>query len=311
MNQYLELFVLEGISFMPTKHGKFAFRICRSICEDKFVIFLTIVVLIVTFMFQSHTSFAASSSMKASQIPLGGYCSNPHPHCYAEQYWHGGTPGAFTQIEPYGPLTCYGCSGFIDNEMWFADNTSSQCTSTAYGGCWVESGISTWSANDPNSCNQGTDSTCLFWADNRPGSGGLHEHRLFNFGPDGVDLSPYYVDVALFNTNGAMFSGSTWTINADVYNASNTLIASTSGTSTYNTMSPDYITIGSELSNSGATAASNYFAYNEWETTGGQWPYQTNPGQNGSTNAPPNGFWTTNPYNGTGNIGGVYLTYDN
>lgn len=296
---------------MPIKHEKVVHCIAKSICEREFRILIALFVLISAFVLQSHSSFAATSSMNTSHIPLGGYCSNPSPHCYAEQYWHGAIPGSFTQIEPFGALNCQGCTGFIDNEMWLADNNSSQCTSTVEGGCWVEAGISTWPANNPNSCNQGTDSTCLFWADNRFGSGGYHEHPFYNFGRDGVDLTPYYVTIALFNTNGASLSGSTWTVNADVYNADNSLVASTTGTSTHNTMAPAYITIGSELSNSGATAGDFYFAYNEWESVSGQWPYQTNPGINGSTNPPPNGYWSTVPCNCSGNIGGVYLTYDN
>jgi hypothetical protein len=295
---------------MPAKRENLSLRSLGSIREDRFTIFLTTVILIVAFMFQTQTSFAASSSRDGSQIPLGSYCSNPNPHCYAEIYWAGAVPGSFTQLEPFGPLKCFGCSGFINNEMWLADNNSSQCTSTASGGCWVESGIATYPSNEPDSCNRGADSTCLFWADSRAGSGGYHEHPLYNFGPDGVDLTPYYVNIALFNTNGAQLSGSTWTVNADVYNSSNTLVASTTGTSTNNPMAPRYITIGSELSDSRGWAANNYFAYNEWENGNGQWPYQTSAGYNGSTNSPPYGQWTSVPCNCSGNIGGVYLTYD-
>src|SRR5689334_18032396 len=96
---------------------------------------------------------------------LTGFCSNPfvvngYAHCYAERTWTGYTGGAYVLINPTGALKCIGCAnnattpGFIDNEMWF----------TGDNGHWVEVGISTWPANDPNSCNAGHDSTCGFWA---------------------------------------------------------------------------------------------------------------------------------------------------
>jgi hypothetical protein len=105
---------------------------------------------------------AASKSMMSPQIPWSGYCNDPSPHCYAVDNWQGHTGGTSTLINPYGALSCYGCGGFIDNETWFTDPNSSQCTSDSQGACWVEAGVSTWPANDKNNCKQGYDSTCLF-----------------------------------------------------------------------------------------------------------------------------------------------------
>lgn len=193
--------------------------------------------------------------------------------------------------------------------MWFADTSSSQCT--GIGGCWVESGISTWPANDPNSCHQGYDSVCLFFADNRPNPGSYHEHPLYYFGLDGIDLTPYYVIVEIKNHNSNSSSGVTWDVSDSVFKNGN-FITRPSGQSTNNNMNTSNITVGSELS---ATVGSSsegdiYSAYNQWLTSIGTWVYQTTTGKNGSTNPPPSGYWYVAPCNCSGNTGGLYLTYD-
>lgn len=281
-----------------------------SVVRDKGSIFLILAILLGVFLFQASPVSAARFSTKSSNMQMGGYCSNPSPHCYNEVYWIGSLPGSYTQLEPYGALKCQNCSGFIDNEMWLADYTSSQCSSSSNGACWIESGISTWPANESNSCHPGTDSTCLFWADNRPGSGGYHEHSLFNFGSDGVDLTPYSINVTLYNDAGSSYHGSTWDVSTSVFDNGSD-VSDGFGQSTNNSMSPSYMIIGSELSNSGATAGNNYFDYSEWESGSGSWNYQKNAGDNGSTNSPPDGYWVTKPCSCTGNTGGTYVTYDN
>lgn len=242
-------------------------------------------------------------------VPLTGYCNNPSPHCYATRDWFGHTGGSNTLINPYGPLNCQGCSAFIDNETWFSDTSSSQCVNLAFGSCWVEAGISTWPANDPNSCNQGHDSTCGFWADNRPNGGGYHEHPLYNFGADGVDLTPYLFYVTIVNNVGFSSSGSSWDVNTNIYKGG-TWIAGPGGYSASNNMNVNDITIGSELADSRGSAATFYFQYNEWMDGGGTFHYQTNTGVNNSTHAPPNGYWAINPCNCQGNTGGSFRTYD-
>ena len=157
---------------MSTKQQNIFFHVLSSILDDKCIAGLIILVALLSpFLIQ-----VGSASAATSQIPLSGYCNDPRGHCYAETYWKGYTGGAYTQIDPYGALNCQGCNGFIDNEMWFSDDDSSQCALNPYGGCWVESGISTWPASDPNNCHTGYDSTCLF--------GQIADQSIMGFGED-------------------------------------------------------------------------------------------------------------------------------
>lgn len=196
---------------MPTKQSKATHAAACTILADRAITALfVLIVLFGSSFFLTGTALAAGTSTMTPQIPLTGYCNNPQPHCYAERYWPGHTGGANTRINPYGALRCYGCTGFIDNEMWFVDPNSSQCKSTEFGQCWVEAGVITWPASQTqNSCNPGHDSTCLFWADNSPNPGSFHKHSLYNFGADGVDLYPYLIYITIFNDNGYSSSGST------------------------------------------------------------------------------------------------------
>jgi hypothetical protein len=284
-----------------------------SILADRAITALfVLIVLFSSSLFLAGTAMAAGASAMTPQIPLSGYCNNPDPysgHCYAERYWPGYTGGANTLINPYGALNCQGCTGFITDEMWFSDPYSSQCTSTAFQACWVEAGVSTYPANDPNNCIPGYDSTCLFWADERPNGGGYHEHPLYTFGGDGVDLTPYLIYITIANNNGFSSSGSAWSISTLIYESGN-LIANPGGLSTNNTMNVDRVTIGSELSDSGASAGDFYFQDNQWMNGSGVWKYQTTTGTNDSTNPPPYGYWQTSPCSCSGNTGGSFETYD-
>ncbi len=263
-------------------------------------------------LFLMGTARAASASMMAPQIPLTGYCDNPNPssgHCYAERYWPGHTGGANTLINPTGALRCSGCTGFIDDEMWFIDNADSRCTSTQYGECWVEAGVSTYPANDPYNCYSGVASTCLFWADNRPNPGSYHEHPMFIFGVDGIDLSPYLIYITIYNDTGFSSDAATWDVSTNIYK-NGSWWAGPSGQSTSNSMNVNKITIGSELSDSRGYADHFYFQYNQWRGSTGSWNYQTTDGTNDSTHAPPHGDWSVHPCNCTGNTGGSFETYD-
>ena len=282
-----------------------------TILEDKYfcrLLVLGMILAVVVLGFSLDTSPIASASARIAQMPLTGYCNNPNPHCYATRDWYGHTGGSFTRIQPFGKLDCQGCIGFVDDEMWFADPYSSQCTSV--GACWVEAGISTYALNNPNSCNHALASTCLFWADNRPGTGGYHEHPMFYFGSIGVNLSAYLVDETLYNSSSYSSSGSSWSISVAIYQNGN-LIATPSGQSTSNSMNVDDIRIGSELSDSKGYADIFELEHNQFRDTGtGIYKYQTTTGTNTSTNPPPTGYWATSPCNCQGNTGGAYATYD-
>ena len=296
---------------MLMKQPKATGTTTRSILEDRTITpFVVLMVLLVSSLFFTGTALAASPSTTSPQIPLTGYCSHPNGngHCYAVREWLGHTGGTNTLINPTGALSCYGCAGFIDDEMWFSDTSSSQCT--AVGTCWVEAGISTWPANLPQNCHQGFDSTCGSWADNRPNPGGYNQHALYNFGADGVDLSPYLFYVTISNNTCCSSSGSIWNVSTNIYK-NGSWIAGPTGQSTKNSMNANDIMIGSELSDSGGSADVFFFQYNEWMNGGGGWDYQTTTGSSGySTDAPPSGLWAINPCNCSGNTGGTFETYD-
>jgi hypothetical protein len=160
-----------------------------SILGDSSITALFVLLLFLGSFFLFTKSALAKATTMTPQNPLSGLCSKPiEGHCYAIIDWYGNTGGTNTLINPYGALNCQGCSGFINDEMWFSDTKSSQCL--AVGTCWVEAGVSTWPANQEHNCNQGHDSTCLFWADNRPGGGGYHQWgNMYYFGADGVERS--------------------------------------------------------------------------------------------------------------------------
>jgi hypothetical protein len=126
----------------------------------------------------------------------------------------------------------------------------------------------------------------MFWADNRTGSGGFHQHPMYNFGGYGVDLSPYLIDIQIQNAGSNSSSGSTWSVTVLIYK-NGSLVATPGGQSTSNTMNVDDIAIGSELSSSGGAAALTEISHNQWLNGSGQFQYQTTTGTNPSTNPPP------------------------
>ena len=299
---------------MPTKQLETLHTTSCSILADRSVTALfVLVVLLSSFFIFSDSALAASTSEMTPQMPLSGFCSKPasNGHCYAEVYWNGHTGGSSTLINPFGAMNCQGCStyGFITDETWFTDDISSQCINTSFHICWVESGVSTYAANEPKDCNPGHNSTCLFWADNRPNPGGYHEWPLYTFGGYGVDLTPYLIYVDIVNNDSFSSSGSNWDVVTNIYK-NGQYLTGPSTESTNNNMNVYTIIIGSELSDSNGAAGPFYFQYNQWMDGSGNFNYQTTTGVNGSTNSPPNGSWAVNPCKCQGNTGGSYKTYD-
>lgn len=276
-----------------------------SIISDKqFTIVVVLFALLSAFLVQTHSAAAASNT---AHLPLSGTCGVTFQHCYAQTEWHGNTGGAFTNLSPFDSLNCQGCNGFIDNEMWFSDITSSQCTSLPAKICWVESGISTYAPSAPANCNPGNDSTCLFWADNRPNGGGYHEWPLWTIGPDGTSLNPWGFDITIENNENNSSSGSRWEVNVEVYQNNNPYAGFTAF-STSNTMNTNDITVGSELSatSGNASAGTTDFAFNQWLDGNGNWRYQTATPTTSLINAPPpNGSWCW-----CSEPGGIFDTWD-
>jgi len=155
-------------------------------------------------------------------------------HCYAVNQWPGNTPGAFTEVSPYGSINCASCSagGFITQEMWYEDTSSSQCTPAPYYACWVEGGL----LADSNGVH-------MFWADNRPGLG-LSVHLLYVVAPNGGSLDPYVIDFAVHSAGGNYTSTNTWNVSVNLY-TNGSLTKSYNAQSTANQMTPNWIQIGS------------------------------------------------------------------
>jgi hypothetical protein len=276
--------------------------------DDKYITALIIILILVgAFLLQTGSASAANTS---AHIPNTGYCSQPksNGHCYATVDWYGPTVAAFTNLSPYGSMSCGGCGGFIDNEMWLSDTSSSQCVNDSSGGCWVEAGIEAISSADSYDCQSGSNATCLFWADARPGtSGGFHHHSLYAVGGDGTDLGPWYFYVYLQNYSGVE-SGNTWFAEVDAYEYGS-LVADWTQLSTNNQMTPLDIIVGSELAanNGDASASQNDFQYNQWMDSSDNWHEQTSLASNNGTNGPPYGSWTDLPNSVDG---GIWTTSD-
>ena len=284
------------------------YRNIRPQYGDKWITaFIILFVLITAFFLQTNSAFAAR---KSTNIPATGYCSNPESngHCYATVDWSGPTPGAFTNLSPFGSMSCGSCGGFIDNEMWLSDTTDSQCVNDLDEGCWVEAGIEAISSADSYDCDPGITATCLFWADARPNGGGFHHHPGGIVGPDGTDLDLWYFFVTLRNNDNNNATGTNWSVDIQGY-YNDGLVIDTSGLSTNNSMTAQDIIIGSELGsvNGAASAGQNDFQYNMWLGSSGSWSEQTNQTAFNGTNGPPNGWWIESPNSVTG---GIWATSD-
>jgi hypothetical protein len=198
-------------------------------------------------------------------------------------------------------MSCSGCSGFIDNEMWLEDTNTLSCALTSWGDCEVEAGIETRPAGSAYDCNPGYDSTCLFWADYRS-DGVFHHHALYTVGSYGVDLNPWYFPIAIRNNSSNSASGTTWSIAVNG-NESGYSVVYVTGLSTNNNMTPNIVTIGSELDTaSGGTPSAGEMDidYNEWLDSSGVWHYRTVTPANTSTDGPPYGWWTEYPNSSDG-----------
>jgi hypothetical protein len=209
--------------------------------------------------------------------------------CFKHVNWTGAVLGSEVTINE-GFVTCGTCDGFIDNEMWLIDTTSSLCTSAQDGLCWVEAGYQTYTTNNATngggqpSCITNSAANCYFWADNRPGNGSFHEHVVAN-----VPSSDYGNNTSFYIQQGS--SPSNW--NVQIATASGNYYQ---GTSTFNGMSPSDIEIGQELyGTDGAGANQTDFFYSEWaDTQGHGFHYQTSPGTI-TTDQPPYGYWVDSP----------------
>lgn len=203
-------------------------------------------------------------------------------HCYAINDWPGGPiNGSSTEISVVH-LACNGncqAGDFVNNEMWLSDQSSSG------GPYWVEVGYAVDKQDDGSAPEQ------YFWADDRPGQG-YQIHYLANV-PAG-DYGNYTWFKIQWQTDINSYCTSRYypycydiTVQSSNYSASPVELN--------NTMTPNDINIGEELSGySGASAPTAYYIDNYWISTSNVGHYQT---ANGTITQykPPYGGWTTYP----------------
>jgi len=238
-------------------------------------------------------------------------CGDPSSnHCYGKNTWtqdreYFGTYADITQVTMSCPS---GCGGFIDDETWLIDNSSSNCRSNEFGMCWVEAGTITTEGGSPT----------YFWADGRPGTGDtLNVHYLGS--TDRIGTIDHYMIV-----KDGRVTPNTYLV--FIYNDSQSTLyngtSSVAGTGGCGSALPQMvgkrIDIGQELAGSPpaknqASAGRADFTRNIWAVQALDSAYvfwynaQTTPGGVTSQN-PPNGSWAQNPGAPSAPEGGDFTT---
>lgn len=201
-------------------------------------------------------------------------------HCYAWVRWSGGTIGLVTDIL-VTDISCLGCGpNFLDNESWLADTTNPAPNCTSNGGCWVEAGLST--------------DLGYFWAENLPG-GIYHQHSI-GYIPTGD--SGQKANIFIIKTHNA----NEWQIKiSSPYTSYGYQYAEN------NTITPNVIQTGTELSGSGAYSPTTTYTNNSWIDSSYYTHPQTNAGYLSPYAPPPYVQWYIQP--STSNPGGELWTH--
>lgn len=218
-------------------------------------------------------------------------CSNPH--CYGVVSWDNQSPPVVLLEATVKLMPMHGGDGFVDDEMWVVDRNDKNCSN--YSMCWIELGALAGPAwfNDK--------ATHLFWAENRPTSGGdgagFFFHPLAN--PVGNELNSH-VDY-LITRDARPVNGNGWIVAATT--SANQYIASMNNAMT----PPKTVEIGQELyGTSGASAPIVDFDATAIGTSTTVWDNAevTNDGTV-SSDSPPIGYWQLSPSAGAG---GIFIT---
>jgi hypothetical protein len=218
----------------------------------------------------------------APAFPYG--CVNVH--CYGRYKWSEDALGMQTTISMVR-MTCSGCTSsngwFVDNEEWLTESGTFQCPS----GCWVETG---YSEDYPGEQ--------YFWAQRRPGQG--VDGEWFGYVAPGDIGGNTTFTILHYSGMGA----GNWGIYVG------TPTTSYSASSTFNYISPNQVKMGQELyGDSGLSAPTAYFTYNQWEDYNQTFHYQTSSDYNGDdflSHNPPYAGWATKPQNSS--TGGTWYT---
>jgi len=167
-------------------------------------------------------------------------------HCYAITDWseHPEYFGAYSDIPQLG-LSCAGCDGFVDNEIWMIDDFTPECVRNPFRQCWVEAGYL---------ADHGQNLPYLFWADFAPGG----QFRLAFPAYAAISLNHFMI-VKDGRTSPASFL-------LFIYNTSHsTLFSAVSLTSSGTPMKANRIVMGQELAGTmGAAAPATPFTRNIW-----------------------------------------------
>jgi len=225
-------------------------------------------------------------------------CGNPSSgHCYGVNAWTQGSEyfGAYTDITQVTMSCPSGCGGFVDDEIWLIDRSSSNCTSNDFRMCWVEAGTFVTEGNSPQ----------YFWADARPGTGNTFNLHYLG-GTDPVGTLDHYMII-----KDGRVTPNTYLV--FIYNDSQSTLyngtSSVAGTGGCGSPLPQMvgkeIDIGQELAGSPsvaneASAGKADFTRNIWAVQALDSGYvfwynaQTAAGGVGSAN-PPRASWAQNP----------------
>ena len=227
-------------------------------------------------------------------------CGNPSSsHCYGTASWSQTAEyfGAYTDAAQVSMSCPTGCGGFVDDEVWLIDTTSSGCTGNSFKMCWVEAGSIAIDGSNP----------VFFWADARPTNTSTFNLHLLG-ATDAVGTLDHYMIVKDGRASPQTFLVFIYT------DSFSTLYNGVSALQSGPPMSGHRIDIGQELAGTtGAAAGRANFVRNIWavQALGPEYVfwYNRQTTQGSVSNAkPPTASWTTNPSNPPPPEGGQFTT---
>jgi hypothetical protein len=224
-------------------------------------------------------------------------CGDPSQnHCYGINVWSRPSEffGAYTDITQVQMACPSGCGGFVDDEIWLIDRSSSACTSNAFKMCWVEAGTITTEGGNPT----------FFWADARPGTGNTFNLHYLG-GADPVGTVNHYMIIKDGRTSPNNYLVFVYNDSqSTLYNGVSSVAGAGGCGSTPPQMVGTEINIGQELA--GAPAAANNASAGRASFTRNIWAvqaldaayvfwYNAQTGVSASSQNPPTASWAQNP----------------
>jgi hypothetical protein len=253
----------------------------------------------------------ATAALAAPAHPATTYSCPLHAHCYGESGWFVNNEGGFNQ-QTVPNLSCAGsgCSNtfpddFISNEMWVQDQSSWAVNQCDYppplnqvAGCWVEAGVLTY-------YNGHREYPAFFWSDMRPCGGQFFEH----VGPEASsqvgNITQYTIQATNISQTDSCNDTSHNTFNVNIFSWVGG-VTQMSGNSTYLPISPQIVSVGSEVQGStgGQHEDSAHQTHVEYLPQGGNWT-AVNTGARQAGTVPQTGnpiitYWDPNGGSGTG-----------